>query len=228
MFNAICLYCGTVSSASFSWTNLFDKNSLCENCRRSLGHLVEPLCKKCCRMLSEKSIDNICYDCMRWENDSEWSGVLEQNISFYQYNDFMKELIARFKYRGDYELAKIFATDIKKATAEVKADLYVPIPLSEARLFERGFNQSEALLAVAGLPVANVLSRKHSEKQSKKSRKERMHQVNPFEIQDKVTINGKQILLMDDIYTTGTTIRNAAKVLKSAGAARIISMTVAR
>ena len=228
MFNAICLYCGTVSSASFSWTNLFDKNSLCENCRTSLDHLVEPLCKKCCRMLSEKSIDNICYDCMRWENDSEWSGVLEQNISFYQYNDFMKELIARFKYRGDYELAKIFATDIKKATAEVKADLYVPIPLSEARLFERGFNQSEALLAVAGLPVANVLSRKHSEKQSKKSRKERMHQVNPFEIQDKVTINGKQILLMDDIYTTGTTIRNAAKVLKSAGAARIISMTVAR
>ncbi|MBD3108503.1 ComF family protein [Bacillus sp. AGMB 02131] len=228
MFNEVCLYCQTVSSSSFTWTHLFDKNSLCENCRRSLEHLVEPFCKKCCRMLSEKSIDNICYDCVRWENNSEWSGVLECNISFYQYNDFMKELIARFKYRGDYTLAKIFATDIKKVTAEMKVDLYIPIPLSETRLSERGFNQSEALLAVAGLPVTNVLSRKHSEKQSKKSREERMQQANLFEIQDLETINGKQILLMDDIYTTGSTIRHAAKVLKNAGAARIISMTLSR
>ena len=228
MFNMICLYCGTVSSGSFSWTNLFDKNSLCNNCRTSLQHLVEPLCKKCCRMLSEKSFDNICYDCVRWENDPEWSGVLERNISLYQYNDSLKELIARYKYRGDYALAEIFAADIKKAAAEMKVDLYVPIPLSDTRLYERGFNQSEALLAAAGLPVTYVLSRKHTEKQSKKSRKERMQQANLFEIQDLETINGKQILLMDDIYTTGSTIRHAAKVLKNAGAARIISMTLAR
>ncbi|MGN1385885.1 MAG: ComF family protein [Bacillus sp. (in: firmicutes)] len=228
MLNHVCLYCGTVSSASFSWTTLFDKNSLCESCRTNLEPLVEPLCKKCCRMLSEKAANNICNDCMRWENDPEWQGVLERNMSLYRYNEHLKELMARYKYRGDYALASIFASDIRKAVAEIKSDLYVPIPLSEVRLYERGFNQSEAFLAEADLPFTHVLSRKHSEKQSKKSRKERLKQTDLFDIQNIETIQGKQILLMDDIYTTGSTIRHAAKVLKMAGADKIMSMTVAR
>lgn len=179
-------------------------------------------------MLSGKAAYNICYDCMRWENDPEWQGVLERNMSLYRYNEHLKELMARYKYRGDYVLASIFAADIRKAAAEAKPDLYIPIPLSEARLYERGFNQSEAFLAEAGLPVTHVLSRKHSEKQSKKSRKERIGQANLFDIQNIETIQGKQILLMDDIYTTGSTMRHAAKVLKMAGADKIMSMTVAR
>lgn len=228
MFNDICLYCGVVSPTSFSWNTLCEKNSLCEKCRTQLQPLVEPRCKKCCRMLSEQAFDSICYDCVRWENDPTWQGVLNHNLSLYQYNEHLKEMIARYKYRGDYVLASLFAADIKKAAAESQADLYVPIPLSETRLYERGFNQSEALLAMAQLPISKILSRKHSEKQSKKSRKARLEQSDVFEIQEIETIQGKQILLIDDIYTTGSTIRHAAKVLKNAGAKQIISLTIAR
>ena len=228
MFNDICLYCGSVSPSSFSWNALFEKNILCEKCRMSLQLLVEPRCKKCCRMLSNQTIDSICYDCIRWENDANWQGVLDHNISLYHYNEHLKEIIARYKYRGDYALASIFASDIKKAAVESGANIYIPIPLSEARLYERGFNQSEALLTMAKLPIAKVLTRKHSEKQSKKSRKERLEQSDVFGVQKIDTIQGEKVLLIDDIYTTGSTIRHAAKVLKNAGAKQIISLTIAR
>ena len=228
MFNDICLYCGAVSSSSFSWNTLFEKNILCETCRAQLQPLVEPRCKKCCRMLSEQAFDSVCYDCIRWENDPNWKGVLDCNLSLYQYNEHLKEIIARYKYRGDYALASLFAADIKKAVSEVRVDLYVPIPLSKERLYERGFNQSEALLTMAKLPASKILTRKHSEKQSKKSRKARLEQSDVFEVQEIEKIKDKHILLIDDIYTTGSTIRHAAKVLKNAGAKQIISLTIAR
>lgn len=228
MFNDICLYCGVVSPSLFSWNTLFKKNSLCKKCRMNLQPLGELRCKKCCGILSEQAIDSICFDCVRWENEPNWQGVLNRNISLYRYNEHLKEMIARYKYRGDYALATIFATDIKKVASASGADLYVPIPLSKPRLYERGFNQSEALLTMAELPITQVLSRKHGEKQSKKSRKERLEQSDVFEIQKNEAIQGKKILLIDDIYTTGSTIRQAAKVLKNAEAKQIISLTLAR
>jgi len=171
---------------------------------------------------------SICSDCVRWENDPDWTGVLSRNISLYRYNDFLKEVIARYKYRGDYALASLFTNEIKRVISTLEIDFFMPIPLSEARLYERGFNQSEAFLTMANIPVSLLLARNHSEKQSKKSRKERLEQSDVFEIQNIETIEGKQILIIDDIYTTGSTIRHASKVLKEAGAVRVISLTMAR
>ena len=78
----------------------------------------------------------------------------------------------------------------------------VPIPLSPERLQERGFNQAEALIVEAGLQSANLLKRTHSEKQSKKSRSDRIHVPQVFSLEP-TTLEGKRILLVDDIYTTG-------------------------
>ena len=67
-----------------------------------------------------------------------------------------------------------------------------------------------------------------AEKQSKKSRSERIHIPQVFQINPQVEIIGKHILLIDDIYTTGSTLRHAAKLLKESGAERIQSLTLAR
>jgi competence protein ComFC len=168
---------------------------------------------------------DLCNDCVRWEADPEWKGYLDQNISLFQYNDFLKEVIARFKFRGDYIIAKAFAEQIKSKLAKLEYDFLVPIPLSEERLYERGFNQAEALLTVAGYTPTPLLTRIHSEKQSKKSRTERIHVPQVFQVSENES--GK-ILLIDDIYTTGSTLRHAAKILKEAGAERIQSITLAR
>lgn len=69
--------------------------------------------------------------------------------------------------------------------------------------------------------------RTHSEKQSKKSRYERIHAQQVFQVCSE-EVQGKRILLLDDIYTTGSTLRQAAKVLKSAGAIEVKSLTLAR
>jgi len=109
----------------------------------------------------------------------------------------------------------------------VEFDYLVPIPLSPQRLYERGFNQSAALIHEAGFTVTELLHRIHSEKQSKKSRFDRIHFHQVFQPLN-LHIENKKIILIDDIYTTGSTLYHAAKVLKAGGAASVCSLTLAR
>lgn len=136
----------------------------------------------------------------------------------------------QIKYRGDYVLAKGFKPDICFILKSMLFDCLVPVPLSEERLYERGFNQTEVLILEAGLQPTPLLSRLHTEKQSKKSRTDRIHLPQVFQIiPDKIPdITGKTILLFDDIYTTGSTLSHVAKILKENGAGSIYSLTLAR
>ncbi|KAF0819006.1 MULTISPECIES: ComF family protein [Cytobacillus] len=140
----------------------------------------------------------------------------------------MKDTIARYKFRGDYILAKVFSPYISKKLQTLQFDFLVPVPLSPKRLYERGFNQSSALIREAGYTPSELLLRSHSEKQSKKSRKERIQLMQVFELCPDSVVEGKNILLFDDIYTTGSTLYHAAVVLKSAGAKSVCSFTLAR
>jgi competence protein ComFC len=227
-----CLLCHEPIMPTISWTTLFSPEKeqlLCSTCEGRLETISGECCRICCRPFSQMDEQfrhgDLCNDCVRWEADSEWQGYLDQNVSLFQYNDFLKEVIARFKFRGDSVIAKAFAEQLKSELAKLEYDFLVPIPLSEERLYERGFNQAEALLAVTGYSPMPLLTRIHSEKQSKKSRNERIHVPQVFQVSENVS--GK-ILLIDDIYTTGSTLRHAAKILKEAGAERIQSITLAR
>lgn len=218
-----CLYCGGDLDEKMSWGALFQRDTrlLCEQCDAGLLR-IDDGCPGCSRM---GMVGDLCRDCREWNDNPEWSGVLEKNVSLFQYNEFMKEVLARYKYRGDYVLAKALASFMPPAIP--KADLLVPIPLSAERLYERGFNQSKAILTEAGLPCHELLTRVHTEKQSKKTRRERMTGSQVFRLPE-TDLSGKNILLIDDIYTTGTTVRHAAILLKKAGAREVSSFTIAR
>ncbi len=218
-----CLYCGGDLDEKMSWGAFFQRDTrlLCDECDRGLVR-IEDGCPGCSRTGMD---GGLCSDCMEWNRKPEWKGVLERNVSLFQYNEFMKEVLARYKYRGDYVLAKALASFMQ--TAIPKADLFVPIPLSPERLYERGFNQSKALLTEAGLPCHDLLTRTHTEKQSKKTRRERMTGAQVFRFSE-TDLSGKKILLIDDIYTTGTTLRHAAILLKNVGAREVSSFTIAR
>lgn len=230
-----CLICDGELVLQTGWTQLFMKtteNYLCKICDSKLERIEGDVCKDCHRPfdgLDPKYHDgNKCLDCIRWEKDNEWSGYLQNNLSIYHYNDFIKDVIARYKYRGDYALAKTFAQHFRKKLNEIEWEIVVPIPLSKERLYERGFNQAEALLTEAGLKADNILERIHSEKQSKKTRLERIHLPQVFQLAKGAEIINKKVLLIDDIYTTGSTLRHAAKILKQAGACNVSSLTLAR
>ncbi|BCB05706.1 hypothetical protein KH172YL63_38390 [Bacillus sp. KH172YL63] len=135
--------------------------------------------------------------------------------------------MARYKYRGDYILGQAFLSVISSYLNKQKYDHITPIPLSDQRLYERGFNQSTVLLEEAEVRPSHLLTRTHSEKQSKKTRRERLQQEQFFQLGN-VDLSGAAILLFDDIYTTGTTLRQAAKRLREAGADQVSSLTLAR
>jgi competence protein ComFC len=229
---AFCLICHEQIVSPFGWVDLFTRDKkevICLSCQGKLQRIVGEICDICGRpfgtLESKYRMGERCYDCLRWEDDPDYQGLLTRNYSLYGYNEFLKEVIAKFKYRGDYVLVKIFADEIKMKLTEIKPDYIIPIPLSDERLYERGFNQAEALIAESGTKSSPILTRIHSEKQSKKSRTERIHIAQVFKANQNVT--GK-IILIDDIYTTGSTLRHAAKALKLAGAESVYSLTIAR
>jgi competence protein ComFC len=183
----------------------------------------------CSRELDrEYMTSDLCLDCSRWERDGEWGGYLSKNISLFHYNEYLKDIIAKYKYRGDYALAEVFAPFLKERLKDMEFELVTAIPLSHERLKERGFNQGQALADLIGLHTVETLTRIHTEKQSKKSRQERISLPQVFQVMQSDLLEHKSILIIDDIYTTGTTLRHAAKALITAGAKEVSSITLAR
>ncbi|MGJ7920323.1 ComF family protein [Neobacillus sp. LXY-4] len=234
----LCVICHQEITGEFGWVQLFSKESntqLCQTCNKKLLLITGETCQICGRSFENGEYSyrkgQLCFDCTRWEDDPEWHNLLHQNISLFKYNDFLKETLSTFKYRGDYMIAHAFTDFIKiKLKPLGQTHLLVPIPLSSERLYERGFNQAEALIKEAGFTPSPLLARIHTEKQSKKSRSDRIHLPQVFSIipETAAVITGQSILLIDDIYTTGSTLRHAAKILKKAGAGTISSFTLAR
>ena len=180
--NEYCLICFARIISKMGWNDLISEEkeqTICSICKAKLEEIKGETCRICGRPFDRLDARFIrgdtCYDCVRWEEDSEWGSCLVNNQSLFLYNAFLQETIARYKFRGDYTLARIFSEGLLQKFTGLQADLIVPIPLSPERLQERGFNQAEALLNEANLQVTNILKRIHSEKQSKKSRKERIH-----------------------------------------------------
>jgi competence protein ComFC len=233
-----CLYCHQPYPESWSWAALLGLNVeplLCQSCTSNLELIKGEICRMCGRSFSlfpeQYRQGDSCYDCIRWEDDEEWTGVLQQNRSLYVYNDFLKEVIAKMKYRGDAELIKAFSPLSRSKFKRIaRKSILVPIPLSEERKYERGFNQAEIFAEILTSNVQPLLKKvTHEEKQSKKTRKDRITKKNnPFLDVDEACVKDKSILLIDDVYTTGSTLRYAAKVLKDAGAEQISSITLAR
>lgn len=235
-----CIWCDDHVEDSVSWRSVFGISkpaAICRSCKEKLEKLSGPLCRICGRCLSglddAYKLKDLCYDCIRWEQ-SEWGGLLRKNRSLYGYNPFLKDVLALYKYRGDAAIAKGFALEWRQLyDKEFNGYYAVPIPLSSKRLYERGFNQSAELASLLAVPFSEHLERTvHEEKQSKKSRDERLafNRSIPIFRSKKLPkeLIDKEIVLIDDIYTTGTTVRRAAKALIDAGAGSVSSLTVAR
>ncbi|WP_175640272.1 ComF family protein [Metabacillus schmidteae] len=226
-----CLICKEQVDLQITWKSLIpgSETNTCDSCYQTLVKINMPTCPGCFR---PQNNHDLCPDCQSWEKDTAWKGILERNVSVYEYNDAMKEILSTYKFRGDAALVAVFEKDFYisyKANFKKKSiDATIPIPLSPERLYERGFNQAKLLADFLPLLQLEVLERTHHEKQSKKSRHERLSSSNVFSITNRSIIEGKNILLIDDIYTTGTTLRHAAQRLKEVGAASVSSLTLIR
>ncbi|WP_099159872.1 ComF family protein [Virgibacillus ndiopensis] len=224
-----CLWCDQVIIPEMSWSNIFflDKpKNLCDVCESKLEKLTGKRCKRCSRLSDTAE----CNDCMWWDKHLKGQDSLNSNYSVFAYNSYMQEIIAKWKYRGDYQLGDSFQQLFRNVflqhfTSLPKEAVAIPIPLSVERMKDRKFNQARVLADFLPLKSIEIITRTDSEKQSKKTRQERLSTKNPFSITE--TVN-KPVILVDDIYTTGTTLRHAATLLKENGCPLVYAYTLIR
>jgi ComF family protein len=156
------------------------------------------------------------------------------------YEGALRSAIHRFKFKKRKRLAEPLGILLVKylsssPSVEMKEmDVIVPVPLHRKRLRERGFNQSELLARVIGryyeIPIASALERIiNTRAQFDLPRAERFKNISgAFKVREIKSVYNKRILLLDDIYTTGSTIAECSKSLKTAGARRIEVLTLSR
>ena len=152
-----------------------------------------------------------------------------------EYSGALRKLIHLYKYSRVSPLARPLATLLVRALPRtVRCDVIVPMPLHWIRRWQRGFNQSQLLAQMlsrrTGLPVSQaVRKRKPTPPQAGLTSAERRTNVaGAFQVSRRKEIEGRHVLLIDDVLTTGATAGACAAALKRSGASRVTVLTLAR
>ena len=187
-------------------------------------------CKKCKKKLE--------YMCINYVHEEVKKHEFENLICAYPYIGMIREKLLEFKFKNKKFLYRALSEkliiDIKKISIQ-KFDYIIPVPISFNRYLERGYNQSYLIAKFISKELNKPLIKfglvkvKNNRKQSLLSMAERAQNVKGvYRVLNSRLIDGKNILLIDDIFTTGTTVEECSKVLKNNGAQRIIVATVAK
>lgn len=207
---------------------------VCRDCWSRIKKHRPPFCPGCGRSLEQDTLAaDACSRC------AQTSGQIDRAWSPCEYEGVIQTLIHEFKYKHKEYLAPLLARLMadcltERAVALSGIDVIVPIPLHPAKLREREFNQSETLarLIAAQLEiplVPGILVRKRNTRtQTELTPRQRVENLREaFGVTAPAGINGKTLLLVDDVLTTGATVSEAARALKKAGAAAVFALTIA-
>lgn len=219
IFPKFCLGCG------------FLGQYLCQNCQKKLKYLDKDTCFYC----KKNSYFGLTHPkCLR-------KNGLDGNLSIFYYNSFFKKILKNIKYRLVLDVWKeLKITTPPKKIEKIflfkklkKAFFIQPVPLHENKLKERGFNQAQLIADYFNnyldLPMIDVLTRKKntsSQAQTKTRQLRRRNLIGAFVA--KKEAKNKNIILIDDVITSGATIKEAARALKKAGAQQVFSLTLAK
>lgn len=153
------------------------------------------------------------------------------------YTGSVRDALLRYKFNGRRGYAALFAQLMAESVGEELAgeyDIVTWVPVSARRLHERGYDQAEllarSLAAILGAPVERLLkkSRHTNANSSLSGRAARAANIlGAYEAIDRETVRGKRVLLIDDIFTTGATMSECARILLMAGAEDVVCCTVA-
>jgi ComF family protein len=227
LFPTLCLSCNKV---------LLERSGhpFCPDCYAGIRFIAAPLCPVCgIPYPAEESPDHVCGDCLlkkRHIGSARSLGI---------YESVLHDVIHAFKYGGNLtlgeQLGRLMAEHTYPSFRIRDYTLILPVPLHSRRLRQRGFNQSVIL--------AREISRRHgvamdfrtlrrivdTESQAGLKKEERRSNIRKaFNLKDPERIRGQKILLVDDVYTTGSTLSECAKTLLKEGAEAVGALTLAR
>lgn len=197
-----------------------DGKKICGDCVSKLVYITEPRCKKCGKQLM-KMEQEYCYDCKNKRH------MYKTGVAAFSHVGDIKKSIYRIKYNNKREYVDFYGEELMKRFGnEIKiwnCDALIPVPLHRSRKIKRGYNQAEIIAKkiskLSGIPVyKGVLKRvKKTKPQKELNDNERKKNVeNAFKIQGNI-VELKKVIIVDDIYTTGSTIDACAKQLLKNG-----------
>jgi ComF family protein len=203
----------------------------CPDCLAELVFIRSPCCH-CCGIPFAAGVDHWCGDCLARHYAFDFAR------SLFLYEPPLSLLIRSLKFGGHLTgLSTLGALTARSGLLGLfgEPDLILPVPLHRIRLRERGFNQ--ALLIARGcfpqwknrIETGLLLRRRSTIPQSLLTGKERRGNLkNVFSLASGSNVAGKQVLLVDDVFTTGSTVNECSRALRLAGAGRIEVFTLAR
>lgn len=227
LFPPRCLGCSEIIAPA-------EDRIFCDACAQKVHFITGSSCLICGTTFPDSPArSHLCGKCL------EEKPYFSKARAVFLYEDIVLDAIHKFKYKSDIvtgEILASFMADVPFPDMDfADYDILVPVPLHIKRLRERGFNQSLILARIFGakknIPVDFSLlkRRKFTLTQTGSTGKERKQNVKgAFAAGNKEKIAGKNILLIDDVYTTGATANECAKTLTRAGARRVGVLTLAR
>lgn len=231
LFPAPCRLCGELLDSA-------GRIPICRPCLASLQALGHPCCCRCGRPFASVvavQVDNapLCHICRRGLYDFDFAR------SYGAYTEGMTRAIMLLKYEGVTPLAGWFAAALEhtfeRHREQCLADVVVPVPAHALRLRERGYNHAELiakpLARSLGLPCrSNLLVRSRPRPDKLRlTLRERWRSVRgAYTIRQGLRVDNLQVLLVDDVLTTGATLDACSRALRKAGASKVVALTVAR
>ena len=215
---------------------------------RPLGALLDllfpPRCVFCRRLL-HRGEEGICPRC---QQELPWAlgAEAEQTGEFFSlcasplwYQDQVRASFHRYKFKGVRGYSRTYGRLVAQCVQDHLAgryDLITWVPLSRARLRQRGYDQAMLLASAAPLALDDVAAEtlckvRDTEAQSglgKNDASRRANVLSAYQVTDPALVEGRRVLLIDDIVTTGSTLSECARVLRTAGATDVVCAALAR
>ena len=226
-FPPFCLICGKGTP---------DEGSLlvCTACLRDVTLIVRPSCPRCGKPFpTARGDDHVCGECLHTTSNIHSVRALGT------YEGTLRKIVHLIKYRRKAAVAVVLERLLERhghwGDGAAASDIIVPVPLHKQRLRERGFNQAVLWGNVVGkkfcIPVERnvILRTRWTDPQVTLRGRERENNVlNAFSVRKPALLRNTKVLLVDDVYTTGATMKECARVLRKAGASRIDGLVIAR
>ena len=203
-----------------------DKRYICPPCEKKIRPLTGSLCMKCGRPVEENR--EYCRECLTAEH------TYDRGRGIFLYNDMWKKSLERFKFYGCREYGDFYShlmwEEAKEDIRDWNPDIVVPVPMHPKKQRMRGFNQSwylaQRISRASGIPSKSDAVRKVRNTAAQKQldaaeRKSNLHGA----FAAVQSMGGRCVLVVDDVYTTGSTIDAMASVLRDAGASAVFFLT---
>lgn len=219
LFPSKCLICGCQSN---------ENSIFCSRCFSKITIIDYPFCKICGKILeSSFEEDCICNTCLKFPRNFELAR------SLFQYDKVSKQIVMMIKKQSDNFAAKDCSRMIYSKYENIlkTADFIVPVPSYWSRILKRGYNPADIiaieLSKISDIPFVDALKRiRKTQYQKNKQIYERFENVKDA-FSCRTDLSEKTIILVDDVFTTGATLNECSKVLKTQGCEKIFCITIA-